>query len=149
MPQPRTNRRNLYRVVYPRDQRPVFVAPEGTWPVIDLSEGGMRIFVRGVDKYAPRQRIVVAEDGTEEVHLEPARVEGELRLPDGRGRFRVAGAAIHRAGHSVGVAFDAESGLPMTTIVGEQRHLIKIGALRRDDDLDSLREELGLPKREF
>jgi hypothetical protein len=148
MPQPRTNRRNLYRVVYPREQRPVFVASEGTWPVIDLSEGGLRILVRG-DYYAPRPRTTVLEDGTEQVVLEPARVEGEVRLPDGRGRFPVAGTAIHRVGLGVGVAFDVEAGLAMTTIVGEQRHLIKIGALRRDDDLDSLREELGLPKREF
>jgi hypothetical protein len=141
---PARNRRDFYRVVYPREQRPVFVGADGRWPVIDLSERGMRLLARG-DAILPR----VPNDehlDEDEVQQEPPRVDGEIRFPDGRGVQTVAGIAIYRVGLSVGVAFDADGGLPMQRIIAEQRILIKLGHLRREDpdELAALRSELGL-----
>jgi hypothetical protein len=135
------NRRGFYRVVYPRELRPVFVGAGGHWPVIDLSEGGMRVYARG-DAILPSK----PPPDTGDEQAEPPRVEGTLRLPDNRGHHVVAGVAVYRLGHSVGIAFDAAAGVPMPSIMAEQRLLIRLGHLRRDDpdELAALRAELGL-----
>jgi hypothetical protein len=141
---PARNRRDYYRVVYPRELRPVFVGADGRWPVIDLSERGMRLLARG-DAILPRTPIEETL-GDDEDPPEPPRVEGTIRFPDGRDSQTVAGVAIYRAGTSVGVAFDADGGVPMPRIIAEQRILIKLGFLKREDpnELAALRAELGL-----
>lgn len=151
---PDRNRRSFYRVVYPRELRPVFISPAGWWPVIDLSERGMRLLAPG-DAILPSSRALVtaispasvAGSGNQNADgPEPPRVDGFIRLPDGRGRHRVAGAAVYRIGHSVGVALDADQSFPVAAIMAEQRLLIKQGHLRREDpeQLAALRVELGL-----
>lgn len=108
------NRRRHYRVCYPLAERPQLETEAGTFAVADLSESGLR-FVPGADGVFEREQ----------------RVEGDLVLPEGKGRRRVLGLVQRLDGHrGVALRFEPGQGLPLALIVAEQRRLIQKGNLR-------------------
>jgi hypothetical protein len=102
---PTENQRTHFRIVYPQQERPTFVSAEGTAPVIDCSEGGLRLEVELAQRRpALRQQ-----------------VSGRLRLRDGQ-EFPVKGSVVRVQGREVCLQLE-RPGLPLAVIFSEQRFL--------------------------
>jgi hypothetical protein len=99
------NQRTHFRVVYPQQDRPTFVTVDGSAPVLDCSEGGLRVEL-GYGHRRPALR---------------ERVNGQLRLRDGQ-QLAVAGRVVRVQGREVCLELE-RPGLPLSVIFSEQRFL--------------------------
>ena len=102
---PTENQRTHFRIVYPQQERPTFVSDDGAAPVLDCSEGGMRVEV------GPTQRRPALRQ----------QVSGRLRLRDGQ-EVPVQGRVVRVQGREVCLQLD-RPGLPLAIIFSEQRFL--------------------------
>ena len=102
---PTENQRTHYRIVYPQQERPSFLSDYGAVPVLDCSEGGLRV------ELGPGQR-------------RPSlwqHVSGRLVLRDGQ-EVAVKGNVVRVQGREVCLQLE-RPGLPLTVIFSEQRFL--------------------------
>ena len=100
------NKRNAYRVVYPKIERPSFIVNGASAPVLDCSESGLRVEVPAGHR-CPRMGDTVS---------------GHLRLRDGR-EVAVEGEVVRLRDHEVGLRL-ARPGIPLAVIFAEQRFLL-------------------------
>ena len=103
--------RRHYRVVYPKQVRPRLLTPEGTFEVLDLSEGGLRF--GGVS--------AEAGDGRP-----PPPAAGDVvvgRVTFARGAAVDVRGRVIRAGQGE-VAVELAEGVPFREILEEQRYLL-------------------------
>jgi hypothetical protein len=110
---PSDSRRELYRIVYPLTERPVFEIGRFTYEVIDCSERGLRYEVK--DRHVPAL-------GTP--------VSGQLVFRRGES-VEVAGEVIRTRAGSVALALHAP-GITFADILAEQRFLRSRGFPLRD-----------------
>jgi PilZ domain-containing protein len=102
---PESNRRQTYRIVYPRDAFPTFDWAGEPARVIDCSERGFRVEVPLVH----------------ELPVEEHSLFGRIRFPDGSS-VQVCGVVRHVRGRVVGVHCD-EPGVPWRVMLREQLRL--------------------------
>ena len=100
-----SNRRQTFRIVYPRDAFPTFEWAGDAARVIDCSERGFRVEVPSFHELP----------GSEQQLL------GRIRFPDGSS-VRVCGVVRHVRGRVVGVHFD-DPGVPWRVMLREQLRL--------------------------
>lgn len=97
--------RRYFRIVYPDVERPTFAVEGQSFPLVDLSECGMRISDPG--KAAP---------------IENAEVLGVIRFSN-QETLKVRGRVVRKTeGYA---AFELTRGVPYGTIMAEQRRLIR------------------------
>jgi hypothetical protein len=113
MPFDSSSRRELYRIVYPMDERPTIEIGRFEYQVIDCSERGIRYNVD--DRRVPTL-------GTP--------LGGTLLLRRGT-RVEVSGEVIRTRAGTVALALDAP-GISFRHILGEQRYLRARGYTLRD-----------------
>ena len=104
--------REFYRLTYPLSGRPELVVEGKTFPVVDISEGGMRLQVQ----QAEMQSWPVGEA-----------VCGHVRFSDGES-FQVAGEIVRHSDIS-GVfhcAVSLSKGIPYARMLAEQRFMMQI-----------------------
>jgi len=99
-------RRSCYRVRYPAEARPRLILENRAFEVTELCEGGMR--------FLHRNRIPTEVGDF---------IAGEVRFKDGS-RTEVCGKIRRGDGPSEAVVTDLE-GIPMQTLISEQRYLAK------------------------
>jgi hypothetical protein len=100
------NKRNSYRVVYPKTERPSFIVNGASAPVLDCSESGLRVEVPAGHRY-PRMGDLVS---------------GHVRMRDGR-EIAVEGEVVRLRDQEVGLRL-ARPGIPLAVIFAEQRFLL-------------------------
>lgn len=97
--------RSVYRIQYPERVRPSLILRDGTVPVIDCSEDGLRYLPAGG---------ALPEIGTA--------VEGRVRFQSGHAEVAVKGTVIRCQAGEVAVHL-AAPGLPRAVLFAEQRFL--------------------------
>jgi hypothetical protein len=102
-----TNARAEYRIVYPIVARPRLRIGDTSIPVIDCSEGGLRL------ELAASVASLAAADG---------RLGGRLRLAQGV-ELEVTGRVLRTDDASFAILLDESSRIPLNVIFEEQRHL--------------------------
>jgi len=100
------NKRNSYRVVYPKIERPSFLVDNVKAPVLDCSENGLRVEVPTGHR-CPRMGETVS---------------GHVRLRDGR-EIAVEGDVVRVRDQEIGLRL-ARPGIPLAVIFAEQRYLL-------------------------
>lgn len=103
--------RRHYRIVYPAPVRPRFHTANGSYPVLDLSEGGLRYTLPEPRGSAPT--VARPDPGTE--------VVGHVAFCHGAS-IPVRGRVVRVEG--VQVALQLEAGVPYKVILEEQRYLL-------------------------
>lgn len=109
------NRRQVYRLRYPLRERPVFESEKIPYPVVDLSETGLRFFTRERAAFQIGQK-----------------VEGELVLLDNAGRRHLEGTVVRINLGGVALRLSPDTQIPLAMMMREQQRLIQKGLL---DDL--------------
>ncbi len=106
------SKRQFYRLTYPHSGRPELLVAGKTFPVVDISECGMRLQVQQNDI----QTLPVGET-----------VCGQVRFTDGES-FEIAGAIIRHADVSgeLQCAVFLSKGIPYSRMVAEQRFMLQI-----------------------
>lgn len=106
--------RNYFRVEYPIGARPTFKMRTKTFPIINLSEGGMLLCLKD----------------TNQPGALGMRLQGEIRFGD-KDSLAVKGCIIRLSDDSLAVLF-SDDGVSFQKIMAEQRALLtRYGTLKR------------------
>ena len=103
------DRRRFYRLRYPTKERPELVLGDQTFPVTELSEGGLRILAK---------------------ELPQTGVHGILRLKDGQ-EIGIEGSAVRQEGDEA-IIVDLK-GVEFSHLVSEHRRLLLLYPDMRSD----------------
>jgi hypothetical protein len=111
MSEQKTNSRQHHRIRYPSPERPTLELGGVRYPVIDLSESGLRFIVERIDGLEVAQR-----------------VDGKLVMAAPNVTKRVKGRIVRIDGEChIAVQLDPPWHLPFALLVTEQRRLIAKG----------------------
>ena len=107
-------KRQFYRVEYPKSARPTFICDKSQFAVVELSEEGIRLAVKGSSEFRVHQLVV-----------------GEIVFHD-HSKVKVTASVFREfLGY---VVLKCHVGIPLPKIMEEQRYLInKFGGVRRGD----------------
>lgn len=108
------NRRRHYRISYNAGETLTFKAKDVEFPVLDLSESGLRFKAHDWTPFKLGDSVF-----------------GEVSLPGEGGAHKVSGVVVHLlARNAVALEFHAFGAMPLRAVMAEQRRLIRKRSMR-------------------